>query len=143
MHFKSQFNDDEDINMAPMIDMVFLLLIFFMVASHMIKIDKTPVELPQASSSVVPEKISDRTFITIRSSDTVGEEVEFFMNLKNTTIEDIKTKISDSFLDNENISICLRADKFVRHKHIKNIMQICAEIGVSDVIFAAFEVSNK
>ncbi|MEC7908293.1 MAG: biopolymer transporter ExbD [Verrucomicrobiota bacterium] len=143
MHFKSQFDDDEDINMAPMIDMVFLLLIFFMVASHMIKIDKTPVELPQASSSVVPEKISDRTFITIRSSDTVGEEVEFFMNLKNTTIEDIKTKISDSFLDNENISICLRADKFVRHKHIKNIMQICAEIGVSDVIFAAFEVSNK
>lgn len=143
MHFKSQFDDDEDINMAPMIDMVFLLLIFFMVASHMIKIDKTPVELPQASSSVVPEKISDRTFITIRSSDTVGEEVEFFMNLKNTTIEDIKTKISDSFLDNEDISICLRADKFVRHKHIKNIMQICAEIGVSDVIFAAFEVSNK
>ena len=143
MHFKSQFDDDEDINMAPMIDMVFLLLIFFMVASHMIKIDKTPVELPQASSSVVPEKISDRTFITIRSSDTIGEEVEFFMNLKNTTIEDIKTKISDSFLDNENISICLRADKFVRHKHIKNIMQICAEIGVSDVIFAAFEVSNK
>ena len=143
MHFKSQFDDDEDINMAPMIDMVFLLLIFFMVASHMIKIDKTPVELPQASSSVVPEKISDRTFITIRSSDTVGEEVEFFMNLKNTTIEDIKTKISDSFLDNENISICLRADKFVRHKHIKNIMQICAEIGVSDVIFAAFEASNK
>ena len=143
MHFKSQFDDDEDINMAPMIDMVFLLLIFFMVASHMIKIDKTPVELPQASSSVVPEKISDRTFITIRSSDTVGEEVEFFMNLKNTTIEDIKTKISDSFLDNENISICLRADKSVRHKHIKNIMQICAEIGVSDVIFAAFEVSNK
>ena len=114
-----------------------------MVASHMIKIDKTPVELPQASSSVVPEKISDRTFITIRSSDTVGEEVEFFMNLKNTTIDDIKTKISDSFLDNENISICLRADKFVRHKHIKNIMQICAEIGVSDVIFAAFEVNNK
>ena len=97
MHFKSQFDDDEDINMAPMIDMVFLLLIFFMVASHMIKIDKTPVELPQASSSVVPEKISDRTFITIRSSDTVCEEVEFFMNLKNTTIEDIQTKISDSY----------------------------------------------
>ena len=95
MHFKSQFDDDEDINMAPMIDMVFLLLIFFMVASHMIKIDKTPVDLPQASSSVVPEKISDRTFITIRSSDTIGEEVEFFMNLKNTTIEDIQTKISE------------------------------------------------
>ena len=34
-------------------------------------------------------------------------------------------------------------DKFVRHKHIKNIMQICAEIGVSDVIFVTFEVSNK
>ena len=142
MHFKSQFDDDEDINMAPMIDMVFLLLIFFMVASHMIKIDKTPVELPQASSSIVPEKISDRTYITIRSSDTIGEEVEFFMNLKNTTIDDIKTKISESFLNNENTSICLRADKFVRHKHIKNIMQICAEIGVSDVIFAAFEANN-
>ena len=142
MQFKNQFNEDEEINMAPRIDMVFLLLIFFMVASHMIKIDKTPVELPAASSSVVPEQISDRTFITIRSIDSFGENVEYFMNLQNTSLENIQKNISESFINNENISICLRADKFVRHKHIKKIMQLCAEIGISDVIFAAFETSN-
>ena len=36
MRFRvSVFDENEDINMAPMIDMVFLLLIFFMIASHM------------------------------------------------------------------------------------------------------------
>ena len=64
------------------------------------------------------------------------------MNLQNTSLENIQKNISESFINNENISICLRADKFVRHKHIKKIMQLCAEIGISDVIFAAFETSN-
>ena len=98
--------------------------------------------MPAASSSVVPEQISDRTFITIRSIDSFGENVEYFMNLQNTSLENIQKNISESFINNENISICLRADKFVRHKHIKKIMQLCAEIGISDVIFAAFETSN-
>ena len=115
MQFKNQFNEDEEINMAPMIDMVFLLLIFFMVASHMIKIDKTPVELPAASSSVVPEQISDRTFITIRSIDSFGENVEYFMNLQNTSLENIQKNISESFINNENIT-----QKFTEYIHCGN-----------------------
>ena len=57
MRFKTSFfEEDEEINMAPMIDMVFLLLIFFMVASHMEKLDRTPVELAVADQAKIPEQ---------------------------------------------------------------------------------------
>ena len=57
MRFKTSFfEEDEEINMAPMIDMVFLLLIFFMVASHMEKMDRTPVELAVADQANIPEQ---------------------------------------------------------------------------------------
>ena len=67
---------DDDINMAPMIDMVFLLLIFFMVASHMSKMDRIPIDLPVADKSIVPESAPGRQLITIRSYDRTGEEVD-------------------------------------------------------------------
>ena len=124
MKFKSQFNEDEEINMAPMIDMVFLLLIFFMVASHMIKIDKTPVELPAASSSVVPEQISDRTFITIRSIDSFGEKVEYFMTpntLDNCYVPSVE-KIKKELNVVQNISLENSIKKtFLYHKFKKKL----------------------
>lgn len=140
MKFKIPFlSDDEDINMAPMIDMVFLLLIFFMVASHMDKLDRTPVELPVASESSIPEQTLDRTLITVRSIDFSGEEIEVLMNLKKINFNELKEVISKLLIDSPDTTICLRVDRYAKHKHVKKIMNICAENGVDDVIFSTFE----
>ncbi len=56
---------DDEINMAPMIDMVFLLLIFFMVASHLTALERIPVSLPVADKAKVPEEARDRQLITV------------------------------------------------------------------------------
>ncbi|VGO15495.1 hypothetical protein PDESU_04078 [Pontiella desulfatans] len=130
---------DDDINMAPMIDMVFLLLIFFMVASHMAKMDRTPVELPVANKSIVPENARDRQLITIRSRDATGEEVDILMNLKLIEVEAITPAVQKLLSENENAEVYLRADRYARHKHVKEVMAACAEGGVASVIFATFE----
>ncbi|MBT8043193.1 MAG: biopolymer transporter ExbD [Pontiella sp.] len=133
---------DDDINMAPMIDMVFLLLIFFMVASHMSKLDRTPVELPVADESTVPEAAIGRQLITIRSQDMKGEEVDILMNLKRIEIEEITPIIRNLLAENENAEVCLRADRYAKHKHVKEVMAACAEGGIANVIFATFESGN-
>ena len=133
---------DDDINMAPMIDMVFLLLIFFMVASHMSKMDRTPVELPVADKSVVPENAPGRQMITIRSHDATGEEVDIIMNLKGIEVESIAPYIKNLLAENKDAEVYLRADRFAKHKHVKEVMAACAEGGVVNVIFATFESGN-
>ena len=143
MQFRIPFiEDDEEINMAPMIDMVFLLLIFFMVASHMTKMDRTPVELPVANKSIIPEQTIDRTLITVKSVDLKGDNIELFMNLKKINIDDLNKNINEILITNPKTSIYLRIDRFAKHKHVKKIMQICGEGGINDVIFATFETGN-
>jgi biopolymer transport protein ExbD len=133
---------DDDINMAPMIDMVFLLLIFFMVASHMSKMDRTPVELPVADKSIVPETALGRQLITIRSQDATGEKVDILMNLNKVEVTDIKPVVEKLLAENKDAEIYLRADRFAKHKHVKEVMAACAEGGVANVIFATFESGN-
>lgn len=133
---------DDEINMAPMIDMVFLLLIFFMVASHMSKMDRIPVELPVADKSIVPDSATGRQLITIRSRDATGEEVEILMNLQPVSMEQIKTVVKRVLSENENAEVYLRADRFAKHKHVKEVMAACADGGVANVIFATFESGN-
>ena len=130
---------DDDINMALMIDMVFLLLIFFMVASHLTKMDRTPVELPVADKSVVPESARGRQMITIRSKDRTGEEVDILMNLKAIEVDEITPIVRKLLSENKDAEVYLRADRYAKHKHVKEVMAACAEGGVANVIFAAFE----
>ena len=143
MKFKIPEEGGEDeINMAPMIDMVFLLLIFFMVASHMSKMDRTPVELPVANKSTVPENARGRQLLTIRSQDSTGEKVDILMNLKVLQIEEITPLVRKILLENKDADIYLRADRYVKHKHVKEVMAACAEGGVVNVIFGTFESGN-
>ncbi|WP_372798462.1 ExbD/TolR family protein [Pontiella sp.] len=143
MKFKIPVEGGEDeINMAPMIDMVFLLLIFFMVASHMSKMDRTPVELPVADESKVPANARGRQLITLRSRDNTGEEVDIIMNLKPVEIDQITPYVRNLLADDPKAEIYLRADRYAKHKHVKDVMAACAEGGVVNVIFATFESGN-
>jgi len=133
---------DDEINMAPMIDMVFLLLIFFMVASQLASLERVPVKLPVADESKVPEEVLDRQLITVRPADASGEEAEIFMSMNSIDLETFTTQIGDMYIANENLKVYLRVDKDVKYKHIKEIMNACASVGIVDVIFATFESGN-
>lgn len=128
---------DDEINMAPMIDMVFLLLIFFMVASHLTALERVPVTLPVADRAKVPEEARDRQIITVAAEENGG--ASYYMNLQKVELRELTEEIARQHEADENIRIYLRADRGVRHKHIKAVMEACAEAGIADIIFGAFE----
>jgi biopolymer transport protein ExbD len=133
---------DDEINMAPMIDMVFLLLIFFMVASQLNKMDRRPVELPVADKSKVPDIALGRQMITLESKTAEGDEVMIYMNLNEVQLEDIGPAIKKRYEENNSLKVYLRADRYVKHRHIKAVMEACTEAGIADVIIATFESGN-
>ena len=133
---------DDEINMAPMIDMVFLLLIFFMVSSHLSSMERIAVPLPVADKSRVPEEARDRQLISILASDDTGEDVYIFMNLKQVSLEEFGTVIRGLYDADENLQVYLRADRRVKHRHIKAVMESCAQAGIADIIFGTFESGN-
>ncbi len=137
MKFKIPVEVDEEINITSLIDIVFLLLIFFMVTSHLVSLERVPVLLPVADKAKVPEEARDRQIITVAAEADGG--AGYYMNLQKIDIKELSAEITRQQAQNENVKIYLRADRQVRHKYIKAVMEACAEAGISDIIFGAFE----
>lgn len=124
--------EEAKFEMAPMIDMVFLLLIFFMCASHMSVLQNIPLDIPTATKAVVPRERPSRYVVNITSDGTVyGGNHEMSLAALRDSVKAQKEAWPD-------IKIYLRADKETEHKYVKKVMSAMAEAGIDDFIFGAF-----
>ena len=127
--------DDEDIevDMSPMIDMVFLLLIFFIVASQVID-EKPKVEIPFAAHAKVPEDTTGRLMITV-----TADEKYFIANMEMESIELLTERLALEIEADPNLRILIRADGDTKYRINEKVITACAEVGANDLIYSAFE----
>ena len=115
-----------------MIDMVFLLLIFFMCASQMSVMQNVKLEIPEAEKAVVPKERPQRYVINIKADGTLyGGSTQMAM----TEIQEQVKAQREAWPE---CKIYLRADKETEHIHVKKVMGAMAEIGIDDFIFGAY-----
>lgn len=136
MKLKQAEDADIDIDMSPMIDMVFLLLIFFIVASAMVDLDKPPVTLPLAQAAKVPDDISGRLSVSVAY---VEEEPIYFIGPGAVTLEQLKNRVSSELDNDPQLRIFIRSDGEVPYRVNKKLMEACADVGAVNLIYAAFE----
>ena len=120
-------------NLTPMIDVVFLLIIFFIVSSNMIQQDNAlQVELPAAETGTLPqEQQTKHITISIPQSGElyVGTEVFGEERLRQLMLECRKDW-------GEEAEVRIRTHKSVHYGEIKPILQMAAESGIIHVSFA-------
>ena len=150
--------DDMKVDMSPMIDMVFLLLIFFIVTANLVvvKMDKR-VEVPVADKSTPQKKKTGRIVINVYGDgvNKAGKSVEhpqkarYAMGDVDSTpfaddaailefIQDAKKNMEGSVTP----QLHLRGHRGVEFKYCRHIIQIAAEAGVDQVIFASYATSK-
>ncbi len=134
MSVKLPARDDVEIDMAPMIDLVFLLLIFFMVAS-VVTVKKIDVEIPASSHAKVPEDIKGRMMVSI---DAEGNYYAY-TNPDKVELNDLADMIAEELELNPDLRILIRADRRVEYEVCKKLMIACGDVGATDLIYAAFE----
>ena len=133
-------NEEEaKFEMAPMIDMVFLLLIFFMIASRMSVLQNIELEIPTATKAAVPKERPQRFVVNITDAGIVHAGAEA---LGASDSPDVLGELRDMIKDQKEtfpeLRVYLRADQMTDHVHVKRVMNIMAEAGVDDFIFGAF-----
>ena len=133
MKIKLPAREDAAVDMAPMIDLVFLLLIFFMVASVVTELEKVEVAIPESSHAKVPEDTKGRMMLSIDANNQV------YVGTQPVTIEELKVLIDGELELNPNLRILIRADERVEYKTCKELMIACGEVGATDLIYATFE----
>jgi biopolymer transport protein ExbD len=125
-------------DLSPMIDLVFLLLIFFMVAANIITFPKDPnVVIPTASDAAVPELVEGRIVINIYLDGTVKD-----LDKNTLSLAELGQRISAAKTKNPNARLHLRAHKGVPYKHIQEVSRTSAQAGVPTVIFSTYQTAN-
>jgi len=134
MKLKMPERTEAEVNMAPLIDMVFLLLIFFMVASVVKELNKREdIKIPIARYSKVPEDTKGRLVVQVDKKDKI------YLGLQEVTLDELKAKIQQEIELNPDVRIQVRADEMAHYKTTKDIMIACAELGAIDLIYSTFE----
>ena len=119
---------------TPMIDMTFLLLIFFMVTSKLSKEQiKLDINLPVARSAAIPDDLSNRDIINID-----GNGIYYIRN-DPATKEELAAYLKKRFENFPPLRLYVRADRKTPAKKIKELMRMAAEAGAVDVIIGSYQ----
>lgn len=135
MKLEPKDNEDIEIDMSPMIDMVFLLLIFFLVASTVIDEKIKIEEIPTAVHANIPPDRLNRVVVSINRD----EEIFFGINQKPITLDELEAHLSGARIEDEKLRVMIRCDGGVKYEVNEKIMAVCGKAGAMDLIYAAFE----
>lgn len=116
MAIRSKNRVQTNFNMSSMTDIVFLLLVFFIIASTLISPNALDVILPKASSTPGPAPQTVNISIT--------EDLKYYVNKDEVLETEIETKLLAMVEGEENPGIILRAEKSVPIENVVVIMDI-------------------
>ena len=134
---------EAELNLVPLIDCVFLLLIFFMCSATMSKVDSSEVNLPVATNAAEQkEEPSLRGVVNILPNGTLtpkGEAVNdarpFMVFGELVDDNGLQKSIEEHLKIEPNMKLYIRADRKVRFAMVRRAMQASAAAGVADVVF--------
>ena len=124
---------NEELDLTPMIDIVFLLIVFFMTVANMITAEKIEVDMPVAVHSTIPEEFGGRNTITVDQNGSI------FAGIYPVNLDQMEEILLEELERNPKLKVYIRADSMTEHQFINDVMVSCAAIGISNVIFAAYQ----
>ena len=130
--FVRQKKQEVSVNLTPLIDIVFLLLIFFMVSTSFTRETQIKLDLPKASVEPLESKVDSLEI-------SVDKEGRYFVNgkgLVNQSIETLLSAISPIINDNKDISVIISADANTPYQSVVTAMEATSQLGVVNLKMA-------
>ena len=124
---------DSDINMAPLIDMVFILLIFFLVTATFVKETGVEIQRPEAATAASDEKVGLKIAVT--------KEGHIFIDNKIVDVRNIRGLVEFFLVENPGGGVMVEADRHSLTGRVIEVLDQCRLAGAEDVRVAARRTS--
>ena len=140
MKLRARHRPSPELNLTPLIDVVFLLLIFFMVSTTFGKEARIRVDLPEAATQ--DEAVSDKTLeITVDASGRYYVNQREVVNTETETLKRAIDKVSGARRDQP---VIINADARATHQAVIKVMDAASQLGFLHMTFAAKQpVENR
>jgi|TARA_B110000977_G_scaffold135409_1_gene172255 biopolymer transport protein ExbD len=130
------------VELTPLIDVVFLLLIFFMVSTSFVQNEALNVDLPQANGDA---QSSQDLYINVIVQEDGRYEIdgnlvadESLAGLVNT----LRSIVEKNAAQNNSLPVIISADALATHQSVVRIMDACAQAGLSQISLATQPILN-
>ncbi|MEN9464444.1 MAG: hypothetical protein RL217_625 [Pseudomonadota bacterium] len=139
MKFKRQHREAVEINLASMLDVIFILLIFFMVSTTFTKESHMTIDLPEASAaSAANEKKSVEIVITGTGQYSVNGQT-----LVNQSLDTLKSALYKSLNGQEKLPVIITADAKTPHEFVVRAMDAAGQLGLVNLSITTAQLSKS
>ena len=121
--------EESTVDITPMLDVVFIMLIFFIVTATFIKEAGIDVDKPEAATAVVQEKAS--ILVAIDAKDQV------WINRRQVDVRSVRSIIERLHAENPKGTVVIQADRESRNDILVRVMDASRRAGVYDIALAA------
>lgn len=133
MKLRAREREEPTVDLTSLIDVVFLLLIFFMVSTNFERQAVLKVDLPEASAVETPVEVPERLELVI---DPTGR---MYLN-DQQLIDDQRSTMIAAFRqavgERRDVPLLLRADRMTPHHYVVMAMDVAAELGFTNLSIA-------
>jgi biopolymer transport protein ExbD len=139
MNLQPGDSDEPDVNLTPLIDVVFLLLIFFMVSTTFEHQARIQVELPEASAEpTTPDAEALEIIVDAQGRYFIGEE-----QVVNSQLKTLKGAITKVVGDRTDMSVIVRADANTPHQAVVTVLDATSQLGLNRISLATTTTSGE
>ncbi|MCK0069121.1 MULTISPECIES: ExbD/TolR family protein [Kordiimonas] len=128
MRNHAQQEEDTEINMTPMLDIVFIMLIFFIVTAVFVKESGTTVIKPEAETAVSLKQVSVLIAVT--------EDDEIHINREVKELEEVRTAVEKLHAENPKGSVAIQSDETADAVLVMKVYDAIRDAGVEKIAIA-------
>ncbi|OGT77806.1 MAG: hypothetical protein A3I78_08695 [Gammaproteobacteria bacterium RIFCSPLOWO2_02_FULL_56_15] len=139
MNLRPKRRHEVTVDITALIDVVFLLVLFFMVSSTFDVESEISITLPEATETL-REMVADRIEVDIGMQDRVFINHQPLVNSKTDTIREA---LRDATLDLEDPPVIINADADARHQLVIRVMDAARQLGLVHISFTTRELNDE
>lgn len=144
MRFQRKKRQNLDITLISMIDVLFVLLLFFMVTTTFDHHTEVKIKLPEANGAQAKDSVKMITLtIDATGNYALARDDKPAQPLTDTKIETLKQALHDLAVDKNNIPFVIHADAKTPHQSVITVLEAASYEGFSKITFATLKPVNK
>jgi biopolymer transport protein ExbD len=133
MKLRSSSSEDPDINLTSLIDVVLLLLVFFMISTSFVRESKVGIRLPEASGEADIAAIADPLVIAVTAQGSYLVNDRALLDNSPDTLADALTETAGN---NPGTRITISADAEASHQSVITAMDVAGRLGYIEINIA-------
>jgi len=133
MNLSSRSREEPEINLTSLIDVVLLLLVFFMITTSFVRESKIGIRLPEASSTDVVVALDEPMVIAVTAQGTYLVNGRLLIDARAVTLENAMRKLAG---DEPGAQVTISADADATHQSVITAMDVAGRLGYTEINIA-------